>query len=179
MLLLVAMPFDDCLYQWYHVNVLQWIYISEGLAIIIHLFCFIYTSPGMIQAMSAISMMQNIILLIITITKVRGAISSPLLTDDAGVGLPVITFVLRHKIHPCIRWTTGGTLICISAVTKSINCWAVDDPSWWTILVILPVWSSKQVRWGWYKLLYPSHWHVELNHFRRELFNSINNLLLS
>ena len=68
------------------------------------------------------SMTQNIILLTIIRIKVRGAISSPLLTDDAGVGLPVITFVLRHKIHPCIRWTTGGSLICISAVAKSISC---------------------------------------------------------
>ena len=83
-----------------------------------------YTSPAMIQVMSA-SMTQKLILqIIIKISEVRDVISSSisLLTGDGGVSLAVIKLVLRHKIHPCIRWTTGGNLICISAVAKSINC---------------------------------------------------------
>ena len=87
------------------------------------------------------SMTQKLILpTTIIIAKVRDPISSPslsllsnefrdpdpllvpLLLCDVGVGLAVVKFVLRYIIHPCIRWTTGGSLICISAVAKSINC---------------------------------------------------------
>ena len=37
--------------------------------------------------------------------------------------------ILRHKTHPRGRWTTGGFLVCISALAKLINSSADNKPS--------------------------------------------------
>ena len=40
-----------------------------------------------------------------------------------------VSDILRHKIHPCERWTAGGSLACMSALAELINSLADNKPS--------------------------------------------------
>ena len=93
---------------------------------------------------NSVNMAQRLVTqMVISIVMFRDELSSDSKSASLLVGPEDM---LRHKIHPCERWTTGGFLVCISAMAAAINSWADNKWSGWTLLVTMPVCSFIQVK---------------------------------